>query len=566
MDMVTDMATAMGRNMKPDQFPLARRFTWLGVAASLFSSQLYAQVATSGSVLPQSSSQPTGQPAFLSPGNLGDGGDGRAFVVKPRVTLTETWSDNVALSGNSNGSKESGFITELAPGVRIDARTARLKAYFDYTLRGQFYSTPSGYSRTQNQLNTFGTLEAVSNWLFLDFSGMIAQQAISAFGTQSPSSTSLNSNSTETSTYRVSPYIRGQLAGFAEYLLRYNYSTTHANASTASDVDLSEWMGQLRGSTPFQNLRWSLDASQQTADYSNGRKTDSERISAAGTYTVLPQFKVTFSAGQEANNYASAEKVNHNTTGYGFDWNPTERTQLSAFREKRFFGNGHRYNFNHRFPLSSISFSDTKDVSVLPNQFTSVGMGTLYDLFRQICSQQLASQFSDPVQLDIAANNCANGLVGLTGLPGNTQVTSSFLSSRATVQRRQQLALAMQGTRNTLTVMFNRNESQSILASNSFSDDFSQNNTNNIKQHGVSVNLSHQLSGLTSANLMASRQESTGTGNSALKATTTLYQGSITSKLGAKTTGSLSIRHSIFDNSTSPYTENAVIGTVSVVF
>lgn len=557
MVMATDTATDMGSNMKLDQVPSPRYLKHALATALLFSSQLYAQENVSGSA----------PPAFLSQGNPGDGGNGeRAFAIKPRISLSETWSDNVSLVRSPNGTKESGFVTELAPGVHIDARTARLKAYFDYTLRGQFYTTPSGYSRTQNQLNTFGTLEAVSEWLFLDFSGVIAQQAISAFGTQSPGTANVNSNSTETSTYRVSPYIRGQLAGLADYLLRYNYSTTQASASNVSDIEMSEWMGQLRGSTPFQNLRWSLDASQQTADYSRGRQTDSERLSASATYTLIPQLRLTVSGGQEANNFASPEKVTHTTSGYGFDWNPTERTQVSGFKEKRFFGDGHRYSFSHRFPLSSISFSDTRDVSVLPNQFTTVGAGTIFDLFKQICSQQLASQYSNPVQLDAVASLCANQLIVTTGIPANTQVTSSFLSSRATIQRRQQLALAMQGARNTLTLMFNRSENQSILASDSVSDDFFSNNTNSIKQRGITVNLSHQLTGQSNATMMASRQESTGSGSIVQKVTTTMYQGSLVSKLGPSTTGSLTVRHTKFDTVGSPYTENAVIGTLSFIY
>ncbi|MDE1546575.1 TIGR03016 family PEP-CTERM system-associated outer membrane protein [Dechloromonas agitata] len=555
-----DTATDMGPNMKLDRlFPAAHLAAM--VAACCCAQSIQAQ-QISGSVLSESSTATGAQPAFLGGNNMGSG-DGRAFIITPRITLSETWSDNVSLNAGSTRSKESGFITELAPGVRIDARTARLKAYFDYSLRGQFYSTPSGYSRTQNQLNTFGTLEAVSNWLYVDFSGIIAQQAISAFGSQSPGSANINNNTTETSTYRLSPYIRGQVAGVAEYLLRYNYSTTHANASIASDVDLSEWVGQLRGSTPFQSLRWALDASQQTAEYSYGRKTDSDRFTASATYIVVPQFRVTFSGGQEANNYASVDKESHTTHGYGFDWNPTERTQISAFRDKRFFGNGHRYSFTHRFPLSSISYSDTKDVSILPNQFTSVGMGTIYDLFRQILFSQLSSQYSDPIQLEAEVNR------RLSQIPANilnTPRTSSFLSSRATIQRRQELALAIQGVRNTLTIMFNRNESDSMLASDSIQDDFYRNSVNSIKQRGVSISLAHQLSGLTTANLTASRQESTGTGTTALKATTTLYQGGISTKLGPKTTGSLNLRHSKFDSSTNPYTENAVIGMLSVLF
>lgn len=558
--MATDMAMDMGRNMKLDRTSTSASYRWLLLTTSMFSAQLYAQSLPADAAL----SSPAMQPGLLSQGDFG-AGDGRAFSIKPRLSLSETWSDNVSLT-RVNGTKDSGFITEVAPGIHIDAKTARLKGYFDYTLRGQFYTTPSGYSRTQNQLNTFGTLEAVSNWLFLDFSGIIAQQAISAFGTQSPSSGNLNSNSTETSNYRLSPYMRGQLAGLAEYIVRYNYSTTHTSASNTSDIDISEWTGQLRGSTPFQSLRWSLDASQQTADYSRGRQTDSERLSASGTYTLIPQLRLTLSGGQEANNFASAEKVTHTTHGYGFDWNPTERTQVSGFKERRFFGDGHRYSFSHRFPLSTISFSDSKDVSVLPNQFATVGLGTMFDQLKQLYSQLLASQYPNPVQLDIEATKHANAFLAVTGIPGNAQTTSSFLTSRATIQRRQQLTFAMQGARNTLAVMFNRNESQSILANSAANDDFSLNNINSIKQRGVIVNFSHQLTGESSATLMASRQESTGTGAAIQKVTTTMYQGSLVSKLGPRTSGSISVRHTKFDTTANPYTENAVIGTVSFIY
>lgn len=489
---------------------------------------------------------------------------GRAFSVKPRVTLTETWTDNVVVGGVQNG-KESGFITQIAPGVRIEANTARLKAYFDYALIGQFYSTPSVGNRTQNSLNTFGTLEAISNWMFLDFSGLIAQQAISAFGAQSPTSGSVNSNSTETSTYRLSPYIRGQLAGTAEYLLRYTWSTTQSSASRVSNIELSDWAGQLRGSTPFQSLKWSVDATQQSGSYSSGRTTEAQRLFATGTYTVIPEFRILLSGGHESNNYASQTAESKSTYGYGFDWTPTERTQISAFKERRFFGDGHRYSLSHRFPLSSIRYSDTKDVSVLPNQFGSAGLGTIFDLFRQICVQQLSSQISDPLQLDQAANACATNILNQAGIAPNTQVTSSFLASRATIQRSQQLALAMQGSRNTLTVSFNRTESQSILASSDVSDDFST--FNNIRQRGVSLNLSHTLSANSSLNFLASRQESTGTTNgSALKATTKMYQAGLTSKLGPNTTGGVSVRRTEFENSTTPYTANALIGTFSVIF
>jgi uncharacterized protein (PEP-CTERM system associated) len=560
-----DMGTGMDMVMKNNNIHLS---TWLALIISCFSTSGLAQqsapgTTVPGSIVPSGSVAATGNSS--STPNLGSEESGtktpRAFVIKPRIRLTETWTDNVSISQAQN-KNESGFITELAPGIHIDAKTARLKASFDYALLGQFYSTPSGYSRTQNQLNTFGTLEAMEKWLFVDFSAVIAQQAISAFGSQSPGSANLNNNLTETATYRLSPYIRGQLAGAAEYSLRYNRSTTQSNASTASDIELSEWTGQLRGSTPFQNLQWSANASQQTADYSRGRKTDAERLYATAAYAIVPQFAVSISVGRESNNYASADSESHTTHGYGFDWSPTERTKVSAFKDRRFFGDGHRFNITHRFPLSSISYSDTKDVSVLPNQFTSIGQGTYFDILYPICIQELSDSFPDPVQLAQECYARTNALIIQNGYQPNAQ--PGFLSSRASLQQRQQLAIAFHGVRNTLTILFNRNESQSFFASSALPDDFST--STDIRQRGLSVNLSHRLTSRSNLNMLASRQESVGTGISAQKVTTTMYQANLTSKLGAKTTGGLSIRHTEFDSTSTPYTENALIGTISVVF
>lgn len=476
------------------------------------------------------------------------------WVIKPRISLTETWTDNANLNQGTN-SKQSDLITEVAPGIQIQARTARLKGYLDYSLRGQQYAHNTNSARTQNSLNAFGTLEAIDNWLFLDFSGVIAQQSISAFGAQSPASTSVNSNSTETSTYRLSPYIRGQLGGVAEYMLRYNASTTRSDSSTAAGIDISQLSGQLRGSTPFQRLKWTIDGNQQTTDYSTGRTTDAETYRGMLTYSLFPQFRVSASGGWESNNYASATQESRTTHGYGFDWNPTERTQLSVFKERRFFGDGHNISFSHSFPMSSIQYTNTRDVSVLPDQFGYVGRGTVYDQY-----YQLFSGISDPV----LRANFVNAFLAAFGINPNSQVVSSFISSQASVQRRELLSYVIYGARNSITLLANRSENQSLLATSIGKDDFSKSTT--IRQSGLSVNFAHRLSEISNLNLLLSRQESTGGTGSSLKATTTMYQLNVSTKLGAKTTGSLSVRRSEFDNSTTPFIENALIGVVTYIY
>lgn len=571
------MATGMDMGMDMNKNSTLKIFSKSLIAIaclSVYSLPVWPQQAISGSALPTnsatgtpSSEQQANQPSTAT-SEQPDNQQIRTIAIKPRIKLGETWSDNVDV-GRTQNRKTSGLISEISPGIRVEANTARLRAYLDYSLIGLYYTEPSGYSRTQNSLNSFGTLEAVSNFFYLDFSAVIAQQTISAFGTQTPTTSYSNNNSTETGTYRLSPYIRGRLGSDVNYLLRYNWSTTQASANNVSDIDLSEWSGQLTGGTAFKNLRWSLDGSQQTAQYSLGRKTEAERLYATATYQVIPQFRVSLSGGRESNNYASADQVSHNTSGYGFDWNPTERTQFSVFKERRFFGDGHRINFNHRFPLSTITYTDTRDVSVLPNQFSSVGAGTVYDLLYQTALTQLAKDpryTGNPALLAQDAAAITNLQLWAYGIPANTQVTSSFLSSRATVQRRQQLSFAIQGARNTLIFMANRNDNQSILASQSVNDDYFLNNTTGIRQTGFSVNLAHRLSEQSSLNVLLSRQNSDASGNSTLRTSTTLYQANFISKLGPKTSASVGVRRTEFESPSNPYTENAVLGSITVMY
>ena len=126
----------------------------------------------------------------------------------------------------------------------------------------------------------------------------------------------------------------------------------------------------------------------------------------------------------------------------------------------------------------------------------------------------------------------------------------------------------MFGARNSITLVLNQTESQSVLAATSTNDDFSQ--ISLVKQQGASLNFAHRLSEISNLNALASRQESTGssniTGSKNLKTSTTTYQVNVSTKLGAKTSGSLSARHTEFDSTTNPYKENALIGTVSFVY
>jgi uncharacterized protein (PEP-CTERM system associated) len=437
--------------------------------------------------------------------------------------------------------------------------------FLDYQLNGIFYSTGDNGNQTQSALNAFGTLEAIDNWLFVDFSGQIAQQVINPFGQQSASNVFDTGNTTQTQSYAVSPFIRGQLGGSADYFLRYNASYTNSGSGDISNVTLSQWLGQIRGNTRFQNLNWAIDGSQQNTNYSQvgllpEQDYDDTRIRAVLSYRLFPDFRLSGSGGWESNNYQSRDNESQGTYGGGFDWTPTERTQATGFWEHRFFGTGWNVLLSHRFPLSAIRYTDTKDVSLIPNQLTNTGLGTVYDQYFQI----FASLIPDPVNRDTYVRN----LLNQAGITPNAQAINNYLTNRPQVQRNQQLSLVFYGSRNSITFLAARSNSQPLTrAPNGLDSIVSEAGT--VTQQGYTVSFSHRLTQLSGLNLLASRQKNKSGLTDRIDTTLTYYQIGVSTRLGAKTVGALNARHQDFDGSdltTTPYKENALIASVTMVF
>lgn len=524
----------------------------LGMAAMGWATGAYAQI----------SAEKTGEVAatlpFSTEANPNSGSEKslipkQVWLVVPRISLAETFTDNVA---PTSGIRRSDQITEISPGIRLDSDGARLKFHLDYQVRELLYAQEPGRKNTQNYLNSFGTFEALENWLFLDIGGVVAQQEISPFGQQLASNANLNPNRVETSSFRASPYIRGNFSGYADYEMRYYRSSTQSGSALVADVDTEEWSGKIKGITDLAGLGWGLDGSHKSIDYSSARNTEADRLRALLSYQFNREFQVSVSGGQEANNYSTATKTSYDTYGYGFDWSPSKRTQVSAFREKRFFGDGHTVSIAHRTPLSALKFSDTRDVFILPNRFTTTGLGSIHDLI----FAQLASSIPDPLERSRYVDN----LLGQYGIPPNATATQGFFTSQISVQRRQELSYAIQGVRNVLTLSAIRSEYE---AQGTLTGLFST--SPNIRQRGLNLNWSHRLTPLSSFNLAISQQNSSGSSGHLATELKTVLLG-VSTRLGPKSTASLGARRTLFDSTNAsnaaPYSENALIAALTALF
>ena len=482
-----------------------------------------------------------------------DSGLRPGLTLVPQLGIQQTYTDNVHLT---SGGGKSELITELSPQLRLSSNAGRVKGYLDYAVRGLIYARESSSNNVQQTLSASGVAEAVENWAYVDASASISQQNISALGTQSPDPALLNSNRTEVKSLRVSPYVRGQLGSFANYEGRLNWQSTNSDSSRA-DSTTSGGSLRLASNASFARVGWLLDASHQVIDFHASGKNESDRISGALTFAATPELMLSARAGHESNDFVTLTKQGYRTWGWGATWTPTERTRLDVQREQRFFGSSHSVRFEHRMPHSVVTFTDVRDVSTDASNGTGNGSGprTVFDLL----FTQFASLAPDPVVraalVDIFLLN--------NGLTRSSLVSGGFLTSSLSLQRRSDLSFAWTGVRTTFIMSAFRNDARQLDPAAVATDDLA--NGNLLRQYGISLNASHRLTPLTSLSVLASRTKTSATVTAQATDLRSLTA-TLTSRIRANADLSLSARHSLFESTATPYTENAVIANLQLRF
>ena len=476
---------------------------------------------------------------------------GRAYLIEPSASITETFTDNNGLTTD----KRSDLITQASVGLRASANSARLRGFLDYSLSGLVYTNNTARNELRNALNAFATASLVENRVFVDIGGNISQQGVSAFGQQTPDSAVANPNRVEVSTFSLSPYVVGHLGSFADYEARLSYSATRSDSSVTSDSNTSAGRFRLGGKTALAVLGWSAQLTHTEIDYSLGRHTEDDLARGVLTWAVTPQFAVAAIGGTESNNYVSLDKQSHAVSGFSVNWKPSERTTLFAERENRFFGESHAVTLTHRTARTVWAYSDLRDIASLPGQAALGSVGTAFDLF----FQQFASVEPDPV----LRRQLVNSFLQVNGISPSAQRLTAFQTSAVTLQRTQNLSFALLGIRDTLSFTASQSNSRRLDVVATVGDDFSS--TEVIRQRGLSVDLAHRLTPLSSVSLNATYQRTTGSLDAQATSLKSL-SAQWSNRLGRRTDFSLGARHAVFDSSTSPYDESAVYASLRLQF
>ena len=460
-------------------------------------------------------------------------------------------TDNVNLSVKD---KQSDVFLQLTPGLRLQSNGGRVRGALDYSPTAYVHGKASEKNRISHALNAALTTEAVEDWAFIDVNAAASQQSVSALGTQVADPALGASNQTQVFSYSVSPYIKGKLLGNADYELRLRAGESRTESSTVSDSKSQQALLGLSGPTRLLSLGWGAKFQHQVDDFSAGRRTTADRFRGTLTYAFSPQLELSVLGGYESSDQLGPARVEGETHGFGFKWQPTDRTKFTGERDQRFFGNAYSLSFEHRMPRSVFRYGAGRDVSSGLNNSTGTVLSA-YDLYYS----QFASIEPDPVRRQALVNS----FLLANGISPSSIVGGGFLTSGLTIQRRQDLSVGLLGLRSTVTFLVTRNDSQRLDGAALSGTDLAANTS--VEQRAFSVNVAHRLTPISNVSLLLSEQKNVGT-NSLASNKLRLVSLTWSSKLGPQSTVSLGARHAVFDSPTGPYDESALSGLFSLQF
>jgi uncharacterized protein (PEP-CTERM system associated) len=465
--------------------------------------------------------------------------------VQPRISLTQTWTDNLSLNDSA---KDAALITLVAPGISVSSGAGRLRGNLDYSLNGLLYTKTDRSSDVHQSLAATGTLELVERRLFVDVRANYGQQQQSAFGQQTSAENAIrNLNSSDVATLYVSPRLLGRLGNIASYQMSGNVTETMVKHSITGDSRITSLSLNTQGLASGP-LNWTVSATTQNSSFDAGK--DNSRSSATAGLSYRPDVDLTFSgnAGRERSDLQTGSRQAGPTYGLNAQWTPTPRTSVQGDYQSHDYGDSHTISFNHRFQRSSIRFSDTSSVSQGFN--SQGGQQTNYSLF----FFQFESREPDPVKRDLLVRQ----FLLENGLNPNAAANSGFVSSAPSLQRRQELSASWQGMRTTVTTTLSQSRNSRLGDQVPGSGDLS--NSSLVRERNASATLAYRLTPTSSTNLVVTERQIRGD-LSSQSSTLRTINASWNSRLGERGSVSVGARYSLFEGLL-PYRENAVFATL----
>jgi len=383
----------------------------------------------------------------------------------PSINLKESYSDNILLA--PKGQEQSETVTEITPAFDLLMRGARFNASVNYSMQNLLYRKENNRNETYNQLSATSTSELVSDYLFFDANANHSQQIVNADEPVGTNNIAVTNNTSNVTSYSLSPYFWHSYRNILDASLRYSYSEVDYRRDELIDSTQSGFDAALTSPTNTTGFSWGLNYLKQKSDFETGNDSEFKRGSLSLGYRFTRRTHLYASKGKDENTFtvANNQDISEPYWNVGFEWQPGSRDFLSLQYGERFFGHTSQFSWRHTGRRLNLNASYEEELS-------TAALSLLQ-------SQQLASASSQQEQ-PVDANNSINSQVfvrelGRVGITYNVSKTSLSLNYSNEVRKFQEtgditkakiadLSLSLRSSR-VLTYVFGTRWSSNYTAS-----------------------------------------------------------------------------------------------------
>jgi uncharacterized protein (PEP-CTERM system associated) len=291
----------------------------------------------------------------------------------------------------------------------------------------------------------------------------------------------------------LTPYIEREVTADLRYGLRSDNVKTQDDGSDLIGSSAAGYFGFHRiyaeqDPVPFG---WRLEAERSETRYDNSVQEPLvlDLARASLNYAIGPDLAVGLRAGYERNTLVAGLEQSGSIYGAQMRWSPSERTQLSAFAEERFFGHSWRVAFDHRMPWLAFNTSFSRAIESAPQLLFELPAGSNVSA---LLDQMLTTRIPDPVERARAVQELINN----RGLPNATNSPTSIYTQRLSVVTANNVSIGYLGRRSTITLSGYQWLTEDLTPSTTLPTDTTLNNN---KQYGVALVLSHRFTPATTA-------------------------------------------------------------------
>lgn len=428
----------------------------------------------------------------------------QAWRLEADVTTTVTATNN---SGYTDVQQSRGdVIVNVEPRLRFNSRGGRVSVQGEVGANALSYLRDTQPNRVLPlaQLGMQSTL--VERWLYVDGSAMVDQTSSNPYSARPDGASSFNQVTTRR--LRVSPYVDHWFTPSLSLLARSDHAWTKRNGRyAAADPrrDAYEQQHLVRVEQQPLPLGAMAEFTRQDTRYDGDADSVLTIDVARGivNYAVDPQLVVGVIAGRERSEFSLTENTD---TLYGarVRWLPTERTDLTAAVERRFFGTGWNAQFTHRTPYLAVHLRSYREPAAQPaSQVLAPGGGSVAELLDAI----LTTRYPDPVAREEMVRNIVQDL----NLPDNLSSPIEVFADYAQLQQGTSLSVALLGRRTTVALALHSRRYRQLSRSD---DPFTPEPgfTSDNQQFGVTVDITRRLTPQTSVTLWLSGSRIEGLG------------------------------------------------------